>query len=100
MPGATSSVPGKASSLTTLGTFGGRAGSANLYRLTAPGAGGGVPPNKGEKSGVATGKPETRIARDPLVVYLEVYRHDLIPYGNMSREQTSFLVKVKTAEGS
>ncbi len=29
-------------------------------RLTAPGAGGGVPPNKGEKSGVATGKPETR----------------------------------------
>ena len=41
-------------------------------------------------------KPETKLARELVGVYLEVYRLDIVPYGNMSREQTSFLVKVKT----
>jgi hypothetical protein len=56
-----------------------------FLRLTAPGAGGGVPPNKGEKSGVATGTPETKLARGLVVVYLEVYRLVIVPYGIMTQ---------------
>ena len=49
VPGRTLSDLGRLSWKTTLGTSGGRSGSASLYRLAAPGSEGGVLPNKGKK---------------------------------------------------
>ena len=50
-----------------------------------------------EKPGWPQGSRKLGRVRDRSSFYLEVYRLDLIPYGNMSREQTTFLVKVKSA---
>jgi len=61
------------------------AGVPKSHRLTAPGAGGGVPPNKGEKSGVATGTPETKSRATGRGIYLEVYRLVIVPYGIMAQ---------------
>jgi hypothetical protein len=54
-------------------------------------------PQEGRKPGWPQGSRKLRRARDRSSFYLEVYRLDIVPYGIMSREQTSFLVQVKTA---